>query len=172
MTFNLDDATQVLSRTPATLRAMLGGLSEAWLHGRYGPDTFSPFDVVGHLIHGEKTDWMPRVRRILADGPRAPFDPFDRYAMRQATRGQEMDALLSEFADLRAANLAELATLPVAASLDRVGTHPTLGLVTLRNLLACWVAHDLNHVHQVAKCMAYQYRDQVGPWEGFLGVYR
>lgn len=172
MTFDLDHATQVLARTPATLRAMLDGLSDAWLHGRYGPETFSPFDVVGHLIHGEKTDWMPRVRRILTDGPRVPFDPFDRYAMREATRGRGIGDLLQEFAALRAANLLELAALPVAASLDQNGTHPTLGPVTLRNLLACWVAHDLNHVHQVAKCMAYQYRDEVGPWEAFLGVYR
>lgn len=151
---------------------MLEGLGDHWLRSNYGPDTFTPFDVVGHLVHGEKTDWMPRVRRILTHGPRLPFDPLDRYAMREAGRGRSIDELLDEFATLRAANLEELATLPVADSLDLEGTHPKLGRVTLRNLLSCWVAHDLNHVHQVAKCMAYQYREEVGPWVEFLGVYR
>jgi hypothetical protein len=172
MRFDLQQGVEILSRTPAVLRAMLAGLGEHWVRSNYGPDTFSPFDVVGHLIHGEQTDWLPRLRRILTDGPRVKFDAFDRYAMYDASRGRSIGDLLDEFAALRAANLKALAALPVIESLDLTGTHPTLGPVTVRNLLACWVAHDLNHIHQVAKCMAYQYRDEIGPWVQFLGVYR
>ena len=137
----------------------------------YGEKTFSPFDVVGHLIHGEKTDWMPRIRMILEHGESRSFEPFDRYAMFESDRGKEMDGLLMEFAFVRSMNLEELARLRLRpADLDRSGMHPALGHVTLRQLLATWVAHDLNPVHQVAKCMAYQYRREVGPWREFLEV--
>jgi hypothetical protein len=171
MLFQLEQATQVLSRTPSALKAMLSGLDEEWLRNNYGPDSFSPFDVVGHLIHGEKTDWMPRVRCILDHGESQPFDPFDRYAMYEASRGRSVAELLTEFAVLRIENLTALAALNVTGRLDETGMHPVLGRVTLQNLLACWTAHDLNHIHQIAKCMAYQYRDEVGPWIANLGVY-
>jgi hypothetical protein len=170
--FRLDHALEVLSRTPAVLQAWLSGLSEPWIFGRYGPDTFHPFDVVGHLIHGERTDWIPRVRLILEYGDSRPFEPFDRFAMRAATRGAPLSELLDDFAALRAENLAALRSLQLTpAHLQRRGLHPALGSVTLAQLLATWVAHDLNHLHQVAKAMAFQYRDETGPWQAYLGVY-
>lgn len=173
MQYRTDLAIEVLSRTPATLRAMLSGLSDDWLMNNYGPETFSPFDVVGHLIHGEKTDWIPRMRRILAQGDSVRFDPFDRYAMYQQSQGKTIQQLLDEFELLRKQNLLELSGAGLTeAQLDQRGLHPTLGTVSLRQLLATWVAHDLNHVHQIAKCMAIQYREACGPWAEFLGVYR
>lgn len=172
MQFHTQEAVEILSRTPAVLRAMLSGLSEPWLKNNYGPDTFSPFDVVGHLVHGETTDWMPRLRRILRDGASVPFDPFDRYAMYELSKGKSIDDLLHEFETLRIKNLEELTQLRLTDShLGLQGQHPRLGMVTLRQLLATWVAHDLNHIHQVAKCMAIQYRDACGPWRGVLGVF-
>jgi hypothetical protein len=150
---------------------MLGGLGDLWVHGNYGPDTFSPFDVVGHLIHGEQTDWMVRVRVILEHGDNRAFEPFDRYAMYQASKGKSIDDLLETFASLRCANLGQLRSLKLSpADLDRRGLHPALGPVTLGQLIATWVTHDLNHIHQIAKAMAYQYRDQVGPWKQYLTI--
>lgn len=171
MTFDLDQSIDILRRTPAALSALLGGLGDEWTRSNYGESTFSPFDVVGHLIHGERTDWMPRLRIVLDHGEARPFPPFDRYAMVEASRGRSMAELLATFAELRAANLAALraAALP-AEALDRCGTHPTFGRVTLRQLLAAWVVHDLGHTHQVVKAMAYQYRDAVGPWRKFLTI--
>ena len=172
MRFKPDEAIQVLSRTPATLRAMLGGLDEVWTSSNYGKDTFSPFDVVGHLIHGERCDWMTRAGIILEHGTQRPFDPFDRYAMYQESKGKSMRQLLDEFAQVREANLDRFRALKLdEAQLDRTGMHPALGVVTLRQLLAAWTAHDLNHIHQIAKCMASQYRDESGPWAGYMGVY-
>lgn len=172
MKFELEQALEVLGRTPGVLRAMLHGVSDAWARGRYGPDTFSPFDVVGHLILGEQKDWLERTRIILAHGEARPFDPFDRYAMYEASRGKTLAMLLDEFAGLRRANLDALRGLNLRpADLQRRGTHPALGAVSLEQLLATWVAHDLNHVHQIAKAMAFQYRDEIGPWRAYLGVY-
>jgi hypothetical protein len=171
MQFEVDSAIEVLARTPRVLDAMLRGISEPWARSNYGKDTFSPFDVVGHLIHGERTDWMPRVRIILDHGESRAFDPFDRYAMYEASRGRSMEELLDEFASLRASNIESLRRLNLTeAQLERTGLHPALGVVTLRNLLATWVAHDLNHIHQVAKCMAFQYAGEVGPWREYLTV--
>jgi hypothetical protein len=173
MQFQLDHALEVLSRTPHVLRAMLAGLSDAWVQGRYGPDTFNPFDVVGHLIIGEQTDWMVRVVVILEHGEGRPFAPFDRYAMYAASRGKSLEALLDEFTALRARNLVALQALKLTpADLGRRGTHPALGTVSLEQLLATWVAHDLNHIHQIAKAMAYQYVEAVGPWREYMGIYR
>ena len=171
MPFGLEQAVEVLQRTPAVLRAMLAGLSEPWVMNNYGPETWSPFDVVGHLIHGEKTDWIPRARIIIEHGASRPFDPFDRYAQYDASRGKTIDALLNEFESLRKQSLVSLRSMKLTdAQLDLPGTHPALGPVTLRNLLATWVCHDLNHIHQIAKSMAYQYRDEVGAWRAYITI--
>jgi DinB superfamily len=171
MRFALESSMDVLRRTPPTLHALLGGVSEPWGRGNEGPDTFSPFDVVGHLIDGEETDWIPRARIILARGPDPRFEPYDRFRHRTRNVGRTLDSLLTEFADLRAANLELLRSWRLGdAELDLPGTHPSLGRVTLRHLLASWVVHDLGHIAQVSRVMAKQYRDQVGPWVPFMPV--
>jgi hypothetical protein len=171
MPFRLEQAIEALERTPAVLRAMLAGLSEPWVMNNYGPETWSPFDVVGHLIHGEKSDWIPRARIILDHGGSKPFEPFDRYAQYEASRGSTIDALLNEFESLRKQSLESLRSMKLTdAQLALPGTHPALGPVTLRNLLATWVCHDLNHIHQIAKSMAYQYRDEVGAWREYITI--
>jgi hypothetical protein len=171
MTFQLPLALEILERTPATLRALLGGLSDAWTSPNEGPDTFSAFDNVGHLIHGERTDWLPRIRIILAQGADRTFEPYDRFAQYRESEGKGIAELLDEFARLRAANLATLRGLGISErELALEGRHPALGPVTLRNLLATWVAHDLGHLAQVSRVMAKQYRDEVGPWRAYLPV--
>lgn len=171
MTFDLDQSIAVLQRSPATLRALLEGVGAPWVRGTEGPDTFSPFDVVGHLIDGEETDWIPRARIILAQGPDLRFEPYDRFRHRTRNAGASLESLLTEFARLRAANLELLRSWKLGArELDLPGGHPSLGPVTLRQLLAAWVVHDLGHVAQVARVMAKQYRDEVGPWVSFLPV--
>ena len=165
------EVTAVLSRTPPTLRALLDGLPDAWLEAREGEGTFSPRDVLGHLIHGEKTDWVPRIRLILEAGESRPFVPFDRFAFREAIRGVPTDALLMELASLRAANLAFVEALALApAQLALPGRHPELGPVTLGQLLATWAVHDLNHVGQVVRVMSKRYAEAVGPWKAYLGI--
>ncbi len=169
--FQIDRSCDILERTPRVLRAWLAGLGSFWTHGDYGPDTFCPYDVVGHLIHGEKIDWIARTRIILEHGPARPFDRYDRYAMFEDSRGKSIDELLAEFERLRAANLAALRELHLTPEqLAARGTHPMLGEVTLSQLLATWVAHDLNHLAQIAKAMATQYEDAVGPWRQYLGI--
>ena len=171
MKFELSQAIEVLRATPGVLRAMLSGLSEPWIRNDYGDGTFSPFDVVGHLIHGEKTDWMVRLRIILEHGEARPFDPYDRYAQFEASRGRTLAQLLDEFERLRRENLAELRAIALGRQqLAKRGTHPRLGSVTAENLLATWVAHDLNHIAQIAKCAATQYEQAVGPWREYLGI--
>jgi len=173
MDLDLGDAVTVLERTPRVLREMLLGLPESWLSATEGPDTWSPFDVVGHLIHGERTDWMPRVEHILAHGDTVPFTPFDRFAQFEASRGQDLRRLLDTFAALRATNLKRLTALGLAsADFDRGGLHPALGSVTLGQLLATWVAHDLDHLSQVTRVMAVQYAGAVGPWREYLRIVR
>ncbi len=173
MDFDLKQAIAVLERTPRTLDALLRGLPQAWLHGTEGPDTWSPYDVVGHLIHGEKTDWIPRARTILEHGEGRPFEKFDRQAQFRESKGRSLEGLLDEFAALRAANLDTLQGWKLtAAKLALRGTHPELGPVTLAQLLATWVAHDLDHVYQVARVMAKQYGEAVGPWTAYLKVVR
>lgn len=165
------DAVAVLERTPASLRALLDGLPDAWLLANEGPDTFSPRDVIGHLIHGEEADWVPRMRIILEHGEAVPFTPFDRFAFRTASVGHSTSALLERFATLRRESLAAMASLNLdAAAWKRTGTHPALGRVTLGQLLASWVVHDLGHVKQVARTMAGQYREAVGPWREYLTI--
>ncbi len=169
MKFELQQAIEVLQRTPSVLRSLLGGLSDDWVFSNYGDNTFSPFDVVGHLIHGEETDWLVRAHVILEHGQTKPFAPFDRYAMYEDSKGKTLAELLEEFSQLREKNLNELRALKLTPEkLDSLGSHPALGPVTLRQLLATWVAHDLNHIHQIAKAMAYQYRHEVGPWREYL----
>jgi uncharacterized damage-inducible protein DinB len=164
-------ARAVLERTPATLRSLLGGLPAEWTTASEGPDTWSPYDILGHLIHGERTDWMQRARIILDRGPSRRFTPFDRFAQFQESQGKPLGDLLDEFASLRAANLAVLADWHLTgAELDLTGEHQDFGTVTLRQLLATWVAHDLNHLAQMARVMARQYRDAVGPWRAYLPI--
>lgn len=171
MAFDLPEAVRVLQRTPGALRGLLDGLGPQWTHARYGEGTFSPFDVVGHLIHGDRTNWMARVRHLLACGESAPFPPFDRFAMYALNEGRSMGELLVEFAKVRDASLAELRTLDLTpADFGRCSTHPELGRVTLGQLLATWVVHDLAHIRQIATAMAYQYRDDVGPWAAYLSI--
>jgi hypothetical protein len=174
--FSLADTIAILSRTPATLDALLRGLPDPWLRGnegrtQEGKESWSPFDIVGHLIVGERTDWMPRAGIILAHGEARPFDPFDRFAQEQETQGKSLEQLLDEFARQRKENLATLHELNLQPEdLARRGMHPELGAVTLSQLLATWAVHDLTHLHQLSRVMAYQYRDAVGPWSAYLGV--
>jgi hypothetical protein len=171
MEFDLESSIDVLGRTPATLAALLDGLPDAWVRGNEGPDTFSPFDVVGHLIDGEETDWIPRARIILARPADPRFAPYDRFRHRGRNVGRSLPSLLAEFARLRSANLELLRSWRLTSSeLDLPGTHPSFGGVTLRQLLGAWVVHDLGHVAQVARVMAKQYRTAVGPWVPFLPV--
>lgn len=161
--------TQILERTPATLRALLGGLPESWTAPNEGPDTFSAFDNVGHLVHGERTDWIPRARIILAQGPSRRFEPYDRFAQVHESAGKSMTQLLDEFTTLRAANLQELQGWALTdAQLALEGEHPAFGAVSLRQLLATWAVHDLSHLAQIARVMAKQYREEVGPWRQYL----
>jgi hypothetical protein len=169
--FNLDKTISVLTRTPATLDALLRGLPESWVRSNEGQDTWSAFDIVGHLIVGERTDWMQRVRVILENGEARPFDPFDRFAQSRESHNKSLEQLLDDFVRLRRENLAALKTLNLQPEdLTRRGRHPALGVVTLQQLLATWAVHDLTHVHQLSRVMAHQYRDAVGPWSTYLGV--
>jgi hypothetical protein len=171
MNFNLESSTEVLRRTPATLHALLDGLADAWIRGTEGPNTFSPFDVVGHLIDGEETDWMPRARIILAKDGDKRFVPYDRFRHRERNVGRSLTSLLDEFARLRATNLEALASWKLTEKqLELTGIHPMFGPVTLRQLLAAWVVHDLGHIAQIARVMAKQYRQPVGPWVPFMPV--
>lgn len=171
MTHNLDDTMSLLARTPSALDALLRGLPEFWTHASEGENTWSAFDVVGHLIHGERTDWIPRAKIILQYGETRSFDPFDRWAQARESQGKSLGELLDEFTRLRANSLQELRALHLTPEdLARRGRHPTLGVVTLSELLTTWAAHDLTHLHQISRIMAYQYRDAVGPWIKFLGV--
>jgi len=170
--FSLDDAVAVLERTPASLAALLAGLPEAWVTATEGAGTWSPYDVIGHLIHGERADWLPRARHILA-GETRPFEPFDREAQFKEGRGQSLRELLATFAGLRRENLAALDTLNLTdADMGRKGLHPELGEVTLAQLLATWVVHDLDHLAQIARTMAKAYGEAVGPWSAYLSVLR
>lgn len=171
MPFHLSSAQEILERTPAIFRAMLGGLPDGWLHATEGPDTFSPFENLGHLIHGERTDWMPRIGIILAQGENRRFEPYDRFAQKRESEGKSIDMLLDEFGHLRSRNLRQLREMTITdRELALEGEHPSLGTVTLRQLLATWVAHDLGHIAQTARVMAKQYRDDVGPWRAYLPI--
>lgn len=171
MSFNLAEGIAVLERTPGTFRALLNGLPEPWINCTEGPETFSPFDNLGHLIHGERTDWIPRARIILAQGGNRTFAPYDRFAQVHESAGKSLAELLDEFAALRTANLVTLRGWHLSEEqFDLNGQHPALGAVTLRQLLSTWVAHDLGHIAQTTRVMAKRYRDAVGPWRAYLPV--
>jgi hypothetical protein len=168
---DLEYTLSVLSRTPATLNALLRDLPQEWTLRNEGDDSWSAFDVVGHLIHGDRTDWMPRAQMILQYGGSMPFEPFDRVGQVRESEGKSLPQLLDEFAGLRAEKIAELRGLNLQPEdFERRGLHPALGAVTLAQLLATWAAHDLTHLHQISRVMAHQYRNAVGPWEKYLGV--
>ncbi len=171
MQFRLAEATQILERTPATLAAMVGGMPETWLKCTEGAGTWSAYDVVGHLIHGELTDWIPRTRMILQHGEAKAFEPFDRIAMFRDDQTRPIGDLLDQFAFLRAENLVTLQNLKLGEEeFSRRGTHPELGSVTLQQLLATWVAHDMSHIAQIARVTAKQYCHEVGPWKQYLSI--
>lgn len=171
MDHQLQDTLALLSRTPATLDAWLRDLPDAWTRANEGAGTWSPFDIVAHLISGERTDWIPRVRIILESGEQRTFEPFDREGFARETPGKSLGELLTEFGRVRTENLAALRALDVRPDdLAKRGRHPSLGVVTLGQLLATWVAHDLTHLHQLSRVMAHQYREAVGPWSAYLGV--
>lgn len=171
MQFNLESAQQVLRRTPSTLASLLRDLPEPWVRADEGPATWSAFDVLGHLIHGDQTDWIPRVRTILDHGTSKPFEPFDRFAQLQAGKGKSLNQLLDEFSGLRAQSLITLESFRLGPDQLRLeGAHPEFGVVTLGQLLSTWVAHDLDHLVQVARVMARCYTEEVGPWRAYLRV--
>lgn len=171
MEFQLPLAIEILERTPATFRALLGGVSEAWTRPTEGPNTFSAFDNLGHVIHGERADWIPRARLILAQGDNRRFEPFDRFAQYRESDGKTTAQLLDEFERLRAENVATLRGWNLGErELALEGEHPAFGAVTLRQLLATWVAHDLGHIAQTSRVLAKQYREAVGPWRAYLPV--
>lgn len=171
MGFDLQQTIALLSRTPSALNALLRDLPQTWTLSNEGGKTWSPFDIVGHLIHGERTDWMPRARIILQYGENRAFDPFDRLAQERESQGNSLGELLDEFARLRSENLDALRAMNLQPEdLERRGRHPALGFVTLSQLLATWAVHDMTHLHQLSRVMAYQYREVVGPWSAYLGV--
>lgn len=171
MQHNVQHTVSLLTRTPAALDALLRDLPETWTFGNEGENTWSAFDVLGHLISGERTDWMPRVRIVLQFGETQTFEPFDRWGHIRESQGKSLGQLLDEFARLRAENLGELRSLNLQQEdLERRGRHPSFGGVTLSALLATWAAHDLTHLHQISRVMAHQYREAVGPWSAYLGV--
>ena len=171
MDFNLAASSVVLKATPDVFRAMLQELPPDWIYATEGPDTWSPYDIVGHVVHGERTDWIARAEIILAQGANRRFTPFDRLAQFSESQGKSLGMLLEEFARLRAGNLETLGSWQLTdAQLDLEGEHPAFGAVTLRQLLATWVAHDLGHIAQIARVMAKQYREAIGPWRAYLPI--
>lgn len=171
MNFQLDEVIAVLERTPGTLRTLLSGLSAAWLRGTEGADSWSAYHIVGHLIHGEKTDWIPRTKMILEHGESQTFVPFDRTWMLHLPQDRPLPEMLDEFAALRSNNVTILKGLRLdAQQVKKTGRHPDFGAVTLEQLLATWVVHDLGHLSQIARVMAKQYTVEVGPWRQYLPV--
>lgn len=170
MEFELTEAIAILKRTPIALRSMLLGLSDKWTHENEGGETWSSFDVVGHLIHGERTDWITRAKIILRDVDKN-FESFDRFAQFEESRGKELTELLEEFEKLRSANLKDLIQLDISEKdFEKTGIHPEFGEVTLKELLSTWVVHDLNHIAQISRVLAKQYKQEVGPWAKYIGV--
>ncbi|MGH7545871.1 MAG: DinB family protein [Gemmatimonadota bacterium] len=168
---SIPEATGVLQRTPGTLRSLLEGLPDAWVHSNEGPETWSPAEVVAHLADLERQDWVPRLRIILEEGPERPFEPVDRVAFRKTLKGKQLPELLRIFAERRAASLETLQAMRLTDSdLDRPGTHPELGRVDLGALLATWAVHDLNHLGQIVRVMAKRYETAVGPWKQVLAI--
>jgi len=171
MTHNINDTVSLLARTPIALNALLRDLPDTWTLRNEGDKTWSAFDVVGHLIHGERADWVPRVKMILEFGETRAFEPFDRWGHEREVTGKSLGQLLDEFARVRAENLEKLRAFNLQpGDLEKRGRHPALGVVTLSQLLATWPMHDMTHLHQISRIMAHQYQDTVGPWSAYLGV--
>jgi uncharacterized damage-inducible protein DinB len=172
MNYTIEEATEVLSRTPSVLRALLENLPDIFLRSNEGPDTWSPYDVVGHLIHAEKTNWIPRASGIVKQGEHYNFEPFNRTAMFEENKGKPITLLLEEFATARRESLDTLHSFYLTPDmLEKTGIHPDFGSVRLRELLATWVAHDLSHVGQIVRTMAKQYEAEVGPWKAYLSIF-
>jgi hypothetical protein len=173
MKFDFDKSIEILERTPFVIESMLNGLSDDWTTNNEGPDTWSPYDVVGHLIHGEKTDWIARLEIVLSDDPNNTFEKFDRFAQFDESRGKTLDDLLNEFKALRNRNVALLKSKRITSSdYAKTGIHPAFGEVTLAQLLSTWVAHDLDHIVQISRVMAKQFKSEVGPWVEYLKILR
>lgn len=171
MKFDLNKSYEILERTPAVLKTLLKGLGDEWLMQNEGPETFSPYDVIGHLIHGEKTDWAVRAKIILEFGIEKPFEPWDRFAQYEESRGKSLHEMLDEFEKLRNGNISWLKSQELKEEdFDKKGMHPSLGEVTLRNLLSTWVVHDLTHIAQITRVMAKQYKEEMGPWPEFFRI--
>jgi len=171
MAHDLEQTLALIERTPAVFNALLRDLPDGWTMRNEGEKSWSAYDIVGHLIHGEKTDWIPRAKRLLESGESKPFDKFDRFAQERESKGKSLAQLLDEFALLRAESIRQLRELKLQSKdLARKGTHQVLGTVTLSQLLASWAAHDLTHLHQLSRVMAHQYREAIGPWTKFMGV--
>jgi uncharacterized damage-inducible protein DinB len=171
MEYRSEHAVEILRRTPATLAVLLRGLPSAWTTSTEGLDTWSAYDIVGHLLHADEADWIQRSRIILEHGEHRPFDSFNRTAMFEKYRGFSLDQLLAAFEQVRASNLATLSEWQLTPEqLSLTGTHPTLGAVTLSQLLATWVVHDLNHLGQIVEVMSRQYAEAVGPWSIYLAI--
>jgi len=171
MEYRLDQAKEILRRTPATLNALLSDLPNDWVLANEGPDTFSPYDVIGHLIEGEENDWIPRARIILEHGEARPFEKFDRFAMYEKSKGKSPAELLARFEEVRGESLRQLDELNLTPELlQKRGSHPALGVVTLSQLLSARVVHDLGHIRQIVRVMAKQYREEIGPWKAYLSI--
>ncbi len=173
MQFDLKKSADILERTPAVLKALLTGLDAGWIMNNEGPNTFSPYDVIGHLVHGERTDWVVRAKIILEFETTRPFEPWDRFAQYELSKGKSLQQLLHEFEMLRKENLDWLQSLTLTETdLNKKGLHPVLGEVTLKNLLSTWVVHDLTHIAQIGRVMAKQYAKDIGPWSDFFRILR
>ena len=173
MQFDLNKSLEILRRTPDVLETILRDLPDDWTMNNEGGKSWSPYDVVGHLIHGEKTDWIDRTKIVLAESGNKTFTPFDRFAQFNDSKGKTLNQLLAEFRQRRNENLKTLADLKISEDqLDKKGIHPALGEVTLRQLLATWTAHDLNHIYQIVRVVAKNYKSEVGPWVQYLRVMR
>lgn len=171
MNYNTDKSIEILERTPVVLKTLLCNLHEDWIINNEGPETFSPYDVIGHLIYGEKTDWVVRAKIILESGLSKPFTPWDRFAQFEESKGKNLQQLLDEFEKQRRENITWLKSIHLTEeNLDKKGMHPALGEVTLRNLLTTWVAHDLTHIAQITRVMAKQYKEEMGPWPEFFRI--
>ena len=171
MKYSFERSIEILERTPGVFRELLSGIGEEWVMANEGPDTFSPYDVIGHLIHGEKTDWVPRAKIILEHGLSKPFTPYDRFAQFEESKGKSLQQLLDEFEEKRNENMQWFKSLKLTeADLEKRGMHPGLGEVSLRNLLATWVVHDLTHIAQVGRVMAKQYKEEMGPWPAYFRI--
>ncbi len=171
MKYSVEKSIEILERTPVVLQSLLSGINDDWVMNNEGPETFSPYDVIGHLIHGEKTDWILRAKMILEFGNTKTFVPWDRFAQYEESKGKTLQQLLNAFATIRKENMEWFKALNLTESdLDKTGIHPKLGEVTLRNLLATWVVHDLTHIAQITRVMAKQYKTEMGPWPEFFRI--